>query len=273
MADPVIEQGASASAPVPVAQAPAAEVVAAPDDSTLLGVDGDKPAGAAPVVKEPTPEEKAAAEAKATKDAETAAANKKLLESDDKTLTPEQLEQKKELLKQAEIEKGKVVPEKYEFKMPDGVKVNQELVDAVSPVLKELKITQADAQRLVDAYTPVIQKQTEAMVKAQADESMKVFNQIKTEWKNETEKLLGANKDVEIAHAARFINKFGSPALRQVLNETGLGNHPELVKVFIEAGKKLSQDPMPTGKTQSPVGQEGGLDPAKFYTHASSPKA
>lgn len=272
MPEQIAEQGVVDSAAAPVVQEASAPVVLEHGEDTLLGSAGaEKVAAEKVVAKEPTPEEKAAADAKAVKDAEVSAENKKLLESDDKTLTPEQLTKKQELQKQVEAEKGNVVPEKYEFKMPDGVKVNQELVDGLSPVLKDMKITQAQAQKLVDAYTPIILKQAQAMAKTQADESIKVFNQIKTDWKEQTNKMLGTNKDAELGHAARFINQYGTKELRQALNDTGLGNHPELVRIFIAAGKKLAPDSMPGGKTIKPGG-EGGLDPAKFYNHPTSPK-
>ena len=62
MAETIVEQGVSAPAPAPEVKAP---VVAAQGEETLLGSAGvDKPAGeVTPKAKEPTPEEKAAAEA------------------------------------------------------------------------------------------------------------------------------------------------------------------------------------------------------------------
>ncbi|MEI6907818.1 peptidase, partial [Klebsiella pneumoniae] len=41
---------------------------------------------------------------------------------------------------------------------------------------------------------------------------------------------------------------FGTPELKEYLNGTGLGNHPELVKAFIKVGKAMSEDGMVTGK-------------------------
>lgn len=45
------------------------------------------------------------------------------------------------------------------------------------------------------------------------------------------------------------MDKFGSPELKQYLNETGLGNHPELVRIFANIGKAMSEDGLVTGNS------------------------
>ena len=39
---------------------------------------------------------------------------------------------------------------------------------------------------------------------------------------------------------------FATPALKAALNETGFGNHPELVRLFVKIGKSLSEDSFTT---------------------------
>ena len=45
-----------------------------------------------------------------------------------------------------------------------------------------------------------------------------------------------------MATARRAIERFGTPALRQLLNETGLGNHPEMVRLAVRVGRALAED-------------------------------
>ena len=40
---------------------------------------------------------------------------------------------------------------------------------------------------------------------------------------------------------------FGTPELRDVLNMTGLGNHPEIIRAFYRAGKAISEDAFVSG--------------------------
>lgn len=146
--------------------------------------------------------------------------------------------------KSKEGEQGKsqsVVPEKYEFKAPEGMTLDQAGVDAFSPVFKEIGLSQEQAQKLVDAYTPYQKQQAEAQRQAGID----YFKNIVKEWKAETIKELGAEHPKQVAIAAKAIDKANIPGLRELMEETGVGNHPAMVKFMIWAGKLVSQDNFP----------------------------
>ena len=51
-----------------------------------------------------------------------------------------------ETVKEQEV----VIPEKYEFTMPEGRELDVEMVEKVTPLFKELKISQEGAQKLAD---------------------------------------------------------------------------------------------------------------------------
>ena len=57
----------------------------------------------------------------------------------------------------------------------------------------------------------------------------------------------GANFDKNAKTAQKAFEAFGSPELKQLLNESGLGSHPELVKAFHRIGQKISEDTMESG--------------------------
>jgi hypothetical protein len=150
-------------------------------------------------------------------------------------------------------------PEKYEFKVPEGIELDTKLVDAVTPIFKEIGISQEHAQKLFDAYTPYVQQQ----MKVQQEEAITTWNKQINDWKAETTKELGANLKTELSLAGKFIQKYGTPKLREILNETGLGNHPEVVKAFAKAGKSISEDTfVDPGKTKKPT---EGIDLKKMY--------
>ena len=157
-----------------------------------------------------------------------------------------------------------VVPEKYDIKVAEGMTLDQGLVDKVTPIFKELGITQEGAQKLADAYAPYVNQVLDTQVKT----AVGAFNNMVGEWKTETTKELskdGAKPDVELSHAARFIDKFGGPALREVLNETGLGNHIALVKAFISAGKAMANDSFPDSGKKGPVADSPEAKAATLY--------
>jgi hypothetical protein len=134
-----------------------------------------------------------------------------------------------------------VVPEKYEIKVPEGMTVDAKMLDVLTPVFKELNISQEGAQKLADTYAPYINQ----LVETQKTTAVAEFGKMVGEWKAETIKELGNDHAKEIGHAGKFIDKFGGPELRQVLNETGLGNHIAVVKAFIAAGKAIATDSFP----------------------------
>ena len=47
--------------------------------------------------------------------------------------------------------------------------------------------------------------------------------------------------------ARKALEMFGTPELRDVLNMTGLGNHPEIIRAFYRAGKAISEDAFVSG--------------------------
>jgi hypothetical protein len=124
------------------------------------------------------------------------------------------------------------VPEKYEFTPPEGTQLNPEVISKFEGVARELGLSQDAAQKVVDAMAP----QLAAAQTAQ-------FESIKTGWADSarTDKEFGGDKLPEnLAVAKKALDTFGTPELRTLLNDTGLGNHPEIIRAFYRAGQKIS---------------------------------
>lgn len=137
-----------------------------------------------------------------------------------------------------------VVPESYELKMPEGVQLDSAAAEEFTAIAKELKLDQAAAQKLADIGAKMATRQAEAH--AQLVETW--TEQVKTD------KEIGGDKlDENLGVARKAIDTFGSPELKALLNSTGLGNHPEVVKLAFKVGKAISEDRFVTG---SPKGAE-----------------
>lgn len=140
-------------------------------------------------------------------------------------------------------QKQEGAPEKYEFTAGEGVELDTEALKDFEPVARELNLTNEQAQKLVDAYPKILagvqQRQAEAWQK-------------QTEGWAETvkaDKEIGGDKlTANLSAAQRALDQFGTPELKEYLNATGLGNHPDLVKTFVKIGKAMSEDGMVTGK-------------------------
>lgn len=137
-----------------------------------------------------------------------------------------------------EAPKEKVVPEKYEIKLGEGQELDQATLDLFTPIFKELGIDNEGAQKLAEAYAPVLQAAEEKAKKRGLED----FEEIKKGWKAETLKTLGADADKKMAVCAKVINTYGSDELREVFDQTGLGNHPVVVRFMLKAGENLKED-------------------------------
>ena len=142
-------------------------------------------------------------------------------------------------------------PEAYEkFSLPEGYEYDEKLAGDFGGVAKELGLSQDKAQKLVDHYIQLTQKAIQVHNERSA--------QISEEWKTsaETDKEYGGAKFAEnIAVAQKALESFGTPELTKHLNESGLGNHPEIIRFCWKVGKLLSDDHQPddlSGRMKDP---------------------
>lgn len=141
------------------------------------------------------------------------------------------------------------VPEKYEFKAPEGFAIDDKAVETLSPVLKEIGISNDGLQKLVDAYAPIVKQQISAALQSAQQENTKVFNDLVEGWKTETKQVIGADFDKANKTLGKVLRQFGTPELIQDLNDYGFGNNPHLVKFVLAVGKAISEDTFVEGKT------------------------
>lgn len=150
--------------------------------------------------------------------------------------------------KKPEATKDAAPPAEIVLKLPDGVQADPKLLDGFKAMWKEEGLEGAKAQKVLDFYVKAqnaaVQQADEAFVKqvegwAQA---------VKTD-----KEVGGANFEPSLQSAKKFIAKFGGgPELTKVLNESGLGNHPDLFRVFARAGKALAEDSIAGSSTAVP---------------------
>jgi hypothetical protein len=75
----------------------------------------------------------------------------------------------------------------------------------------------------------------------------------------------GAAFEENLALAKKAISKFGSPGLVELFKTTGIGNHPELIKAFVRAGKAISEDSLSGTTSQGPAGNNQQAKLAAMY--------
>lgn len=150
-----------------------------------------------------------------------------------------------------------VVPEKYaDFQLPEGTALNKELVDKALPMFKELGLSQEAAQKLVSFHAENVNAEMQARLTD--------FNKTVEGWRGETMKSLGPEPQKELANAARALDAFGSPELRQFLNQTGLGNNPMLTNMLVKIGKAMGEAKTIEGSRSVPMDPKTESELAMF---------
>ncbi len=129
---------------------------------------------------------------------------------------------------------AKTSPDNYEFKAPEGREFDATVLEQFSEVAKELKLSQDDAQKVIDKLAPAL-----------VEKQQRVLAEARNEWVNsvKSDQEFGGEKLTEnLAVAKKALDAFGTPELSKLLNESGLGDHPEIIRAFYRAGKAISED-------------------------------
>ena len=130
-----------------------------------------------------------------------------------------------------------------DFKLPEGVALDKELISEFKDIAKAKGLKQEDAQSLVELGAKIAQKQAVSLQEA-------VKKQV-SDWESEAkaDKEFGGEKlDENLAVAKKGLETVGNDALKALLKTTGIGSHPEVIRAFIKIGKLVSEDKVETGR-------------------------
>lgn len=129
------------------------------------------------------------------------------------------------------------VPEIYELKLPENSKLEQSELEQISAFAKENKLSNELAQKILDQKSETISNfEAKALEQHRAKADL-WFDQIATD------KVLGGDnfkKNAELAK--RAAQRWGGEPFFKTLEETGFGNHPDLFRLLVNAGKEIGED-------------------------------
>lgn len=204
---------------------------AAPADPGSILYPNDPPAG------DPAPADPAA-----TPPAADHAAGEWKDYQDDPAKTPEENAAEKaehDKAKPAAADPADTVPDdgKYALTMPDGIEVDQALLDELSPEFKSMGLTQKQAQALADKFITAQNKKGEAQAQAWA----KTINDWVDQAKADPE-IGGVKWDGTVKNASGVVARFGTPGFKDYLNASGAGNHPEMIRFMAKVGAMIGED-------------------------------
>lgn len=161
--------------------------------------------------------------------------------------------------KPAEGEKPaeKVIPEKYDFKLPDGMKLDEKVSTELQTKFKEIGLTQEQAQGLIDMHAKNLTEAAEAPYKA--------YDTMRKGWVDavlaDTDlSANGAMKPEVKASIGRMYDSLGNPKLvgefKEAMDMTGVGDNPAFVKMLFNLSKHFAEgQPINNDIKPSPAGQ------------------
>lgn len=141
-----------------------------------------------------------------------------------------------------------------EFKLPEGLNANEDVMTEFTSFAQEHKLDQATAQSLIDYHAKQLQATMDAQVNQWNEQRQTWRKAAKADQEYGGEKLQESMKAVSLA-----VKEYGTPELKQVLDTYGLGDNPEVVRLFYRVGAELTEGKLKMGHGEPGVSD----DPAK----------
>lgn len=147
------------------------------------------------------------------------------------------------------------VPDAYDLAAPEGFTIDAKDVEIATPVLKELGLSNDAANKLVPVMAQVIANRVEALQNAQLQQVSAWRKERFDEARNDPE-VGGAKWEESLALSAKALDQFGAPKgspFRNALDESGWGNHVEMVRMFAKIGRAIGEDSFTRADAGAPV--------------------
>lgn len=141
------------------------------------------------------------------------------------------------------------VPDKYEVKLPDKTMLGEKVLERTSAIAREMGLTSNEhAQRLVDF--------ADEQLGSFAERTAAEHKEQVTKWEGEALKAadLGGGSAAKlqalVARATAFTNKHFPEGIRTLLNEHGLGSHPDFLRAITKLADLSKEDDVATGDSK-----------------------
>ena len=135
----------------------------------------------------------------------------------------------------------------YEFDVstiPEGFEKNDQMEDFFRKSMHDAGLSQKQAQHMYKSYNEFTGQFQEQQVKTTADNEKAWDTQIRQDFG------LAYTDQIEAAKTA--IEEFGTPELKNYLDESRLGNHPEMIKFAANVGSQILET-----SSQGKAGRKG----------------
>ncbi|EKC5520915.1 hypothetical protein OP256_001279 [Vibrio parahaemolyticus] len=162
-------------------------------------------------------------------------------------------------------------PEKYELSIPEGMELDEQALEKFEPLFREANMTNEQASKFAAAYGEHVNGMVERAQTETVQSLQDQWIQQNKTWQGELLKdkeFGGANAKENFNIAKSVIDKFGGTKeeiteIRKAMNQTGAGNHPEIMRLLFRVGKAMQDD-----KIHDNGLENGGKQKADLYPNS-----
>ena len=129
------------------------------------------------------------------------------------------------------------VPEKYEFKVDGFEFIDTALADKAAPILQKLGLNNEQANALAQVYAEHLTQQGELY---EANQQKAFFEKLDG-WEAETQKQFGDKLPQALESAKIALQYLESPELVELLDTSGLGSHPNVIRSLAKLGGRMRE--------------------------------
>jgi len=125
------------------------------------------------------------------------------------------------------------IPESEDsYSLPE--ELSPDLASFYKKVSLKAGLTQEQAKTIVDSFIE-LDREENGKISSSTEQQL-------VDWQNELKAEFGSALNQRVDIARRGLNAFGDESLKQLLKDTGLHQHPAMVKLFAKVGKELLED-------------------------------
>jgi hypothetical protein len=136
------------------------------------------------------------------------------------------------------------IPDQYQLTAPEGLSLDPVAIELATPVFRELGLSNEQANKLM----PVAGQFAQGLIERHQRQFLGQVQAERKAWldsaRNDPE-IGGQQWATSIGTAAKALDALGfgkGSAFRALLDESGLGNHPEMIRAFQRVGKAIGED-------------------------------
>ena len=160
--------------------------------------------------------------------------------------------------------------EAIEIKVPEGFTIDEKTMAAFKEALADDKLTPSErGQKLADMHV--------AALKAASEAPYALWKETQTKWQTEVKadaEIGGANFDTMKSTVAKAIDDIGgeqAAKMREALDFTGAGNHPEIIRLFYRLAKAATEGGPVSGGALASQGDANKKALTALYPSAAAP--